>query len=147
VIAIKEGLMSQQMISNSFTAFNESELNILQRIFREAKFCREPDDLEITDSPDVAELYEDLIEALIEHDNLKYGKDQVERWRTWLADMDETRDEWAATLTRLASNPKWLTLTKSAQSELVRTMFRPFSLSEEKLPYFISQVNQQAHLK
>jgi hypothetical protein len=40
-----------------FVVDDLGELLALQRVFREAKFCLEPDDVEISDSPVVARLF------------------------------------------------------------------------------------------
>lgn len=52
-------------MSNAFVVEDLGELLALQRVFREAKFCTEPDDVEVSDSPIVAKLFERLIATLV----------------------------------------------------------------------------------
>ncbi len=68
------------MTSNAFLVTDLTDLRVLQRVFREAKFCPIPDDLEISDSPWVARLFCQLMDALIAADVAKNGEEQRERW-------------------------------------------------------------------
>ncbi|MDH5206521.1 MAG: hypothetical protein OEW36_12755, partial [Hylemonella sp.] len=52
-------------MTQKFIVDDLGELLALQRVFREAKFCTEPDDTEISDSPVVARLYELVIATLV----------------------------------------------------------------------------------
>ena len=49
------------MTTNSFVVNDIVELRVMQRVFREAKFCALADDDEISDSPIVNELFKRLL--------------------------------------------------------------------------------------
>ena len=106
-------------------------------MFREAKFCTVPDDEEVSISPLVAQLYERLIQAIIESDVVADGAEARNRWASWL-EMDPGRDEWGAALVRAQREPSWDELDAAGRREFVETLFRPFKLSEIGMDDFIS---------
>ena len=53
------------MTTNSFVVSDLKELLVMQRVFREAKFCKLADDDEVSSSPLVNELFGRLLDALI----------------------------------------------------------------------------------
>lgn len=129
------------MTSNVFTVDTLTELLVLQRVFREAKFCTEPDDTEISDSPIVANLFERLMTALVAEQVARDGEDAAHRWVWWRA-IDESRDEWAAALRRAKAAPRWPSLSDDERAEYIRLLLSPFTVSPDIIQRFTSAVNR-----
>ncbi len=128
-------------MSNAFVVDDLGELLALQRVFREAKFCTEPDDVEVSDSPVVAKLFERLIATLVAHEVERGGEDARQRWAQWLA-IDESRDEWDAAIRRARSDARWATFLTDERIEYVNLLLSPFTLSPEVVDRFVLAVNQ-----
>lgn len=118
-----------------------AELLALQRVFREAKFCIEPDDVEVADSPVVARMFERLIDVLVANDVERGGEDARLRWAQWLA-IDESRDEWAAAIRRVRADARWTTFSADERTEYVSLLLSPFTLTPELINRFVSCVDQ-----
>ena len=128
-------------MTNIFIVDDLGELLALQRVFREAKFCNEPDDVEVSDSPVVARLFERLIATLVDAEVACDGEVAAFRWRRWL-EIDESRDEWRASIRRARADARWLTFSGDERDEYVRLLLSPFSLTPETILKFVSEVNQ-----
>ncbi len=120
---------------------NFVELNALQRVFREAKFCTQPDDDEVSASPIVAMLFEKLMATLIEVEVEEYGEDMRERWVKWLA-IDEPRDEWYAAIRRARANIGWANYSFDEREKYARLLLSPFTMTPDRVAKFILAVNQ-----
>jgi hypothetical protein len=127
-------------MKNRFSSFSLTELDAIQRVFREAKFCLVADDDEVSPSPRVAVLYEELITALVETDCKENGEQQRTRWQSWLL-LSEERDEWRIALQRIKAHSEWRTYGQPQRSVYARTVLSPFQLNDEVLMQFISQAN------
>lgn len=128
-------------MSKAFVVDDLGELLALQRVFREAKFCTEPDDVEVSDSPVVAKLFERLIEALVAREVERYGEAARQRWAHWLA-IDESRDEWHAAIRRVKTDVRWAKFSMAERIEYVRLLLSPFTLAPRVVDKFVSAVNQ-----
>jgi hypothetical protein len=128
-------------MSNAFVVDDIVELLALQRVFREAKFCTEPDDVEVSDSPVVAKLFERLVTTLVAQEVERDGEDARQRWAKWLA-IDESRDEWDAAIRRAKTDVRWATFPIDERSEYVRLLLSPFTLSPNVVDRFVLAVNQ-----
>ena len=128
------------MTSKAFVVSDLNELFALHRVFREAKFCVQPDDVEISPSPIVARLFERVMDAIISADVEEQGEKARAGWERWLNMDDEARDEWSAALLRARSEPDWQKFSETRRREYVTVLFIPFKLSTEKIDRFISQV-------
>jgi hypothetical protein len=128
-------------MSNAFVVDDLGELLALQRVFREAKFCTEPDDVEVCDSPLVAKLFERLVAALVAREVERDGEDARRRWVQWLA-IDESRDEWNAAIRRARTDVRWATFSMGERIQYVRLLLSPFTLAPEVVDRFMSAVNQ-----
>lgn len=128
-------------MSKTFVVNDLAELLALQRVFREAKFCIEPDDVEVADSPVVARMFERLIEVLVANDVERGGEDARLRWAQWLA-IDESRDEWAAAIRRASADARWATFSADERTEYVSLLLSPFTLTPELINRFVSFVDQ-----
>lgn len=128
-------------MSNSFVVDDLSELLALQRVFREAKFCTEADDVEVSDSPVVAKLFERLIKTLVAQEVERDGEDARQRWVQWLA-IDESRDEWNAALRRAKADTRWAKFSPDERIEFAKLLLSPFTLSPEVIDRFALAVNQ-----
>ena len=128
-------------MSNAFVVDSLGELLALQRVFREAKFCTEPDDVEVSDSPVVAKLFERLVATLVAQEVERDGEVARQRWAQWLA-IDESRDEWNAAIRRARTDARWATFSIDERVEYVRLLLSPFTLSPEVVDRFVLAVNQ-----
>ena len=127
-------------MSNSFIVSDFGELLALQCVFREAKFGIEPDDVDISDSPIVARLFERLIETLIAQELAINGEDAKQRWTRWL-EIDESRDEWDAAVERAKADERWHEFSSAQRKEYVRLLLSPFILSPNIFDRFILAVD------
>jgi hypothetical protein len=129
------------MTSNTFIVDDLVELRVMHRVFREAKFCTEADDLEISDSPIVARMFERLIKTLVARSVERDGEVAAKQWERWLA-IDESRDEWAAAIRRATLEKQWLTFASTDREDYVKVLLSPFTLSPETIEKFVRAVNQ-----
>ncbi len=127
--------------NRGFIVDNLTELRALQRVFREAKFCTEPDDKDIAGSPIVAQLFERLMEVLIEQQVTREGDEARRRWNAWLQ-IDDSRDEWFAAIRRAKADVRWDRFTESERANYVKILLSPFVLSREMYEKFIVAVNE-----
>jgi hypothetical protein len=127
-------------MNNAFVVEELGELLALQRVFREAKFCTEPDDMEVSDSPVVAKLFDQLIVMLIASDVERNGEDGRTRWEKWLA-IDDSRDEWNAAIRRANADTRWTKFSADERSEYVGLLLSPFTVSPEIVERFVLAVN------
>lgn len=112
----------------------------MHRVFREAKFCVEADDVEVSPSPIVAKLFERVMDAIIATQVEEEGEKAHAAWERWLNMDDENRDEWSAALSRARREPNWQKFSEAKRREYVTVLFAPFKLSSEKMDRFISQI-------
>ncbi len=128
------------MTNTTFLIEQLSDMIVLQRVFREAKFCQVADDDELSTSPVVSRLFGLLIAALIEKEREMGGAEAAEKWTRWLA-MNNDRDEWFVAVKRAAADVTWLTLNPDEKNDYTRNLFSPFVLSQELLSQFIESTN------
>jgi hypothetical protein len=128
------------MASKSFLVSDLNELYALHRVFREAKFCTEPDDVEVSPSPIVAKLFERVMTAIIAASEEAEGERARDSWARWINMDDEERDEWKAALLRAKRESDWHKFSNDKRREYATLLFAPFKLSSEKMNRFISQV-------
>lgn len=128
------------MTTKPFVVSEFRDLLVMQRIFREAKFCTEADDDELSDSPIVAELFGKLLESLIESEVQLRGERARENWEQWLAMSDPRRAEWQAAISRAKKKNLWSKWTEAEKNGYVRILFSPFILDVESTRKFIKEV-------
>ncbi len=129
---------------NQFSVSNYQELRALQRVFREAKFCKKSDDDEIATSPIVAALFIRLMDALIETQVNLEGEGARKKWTRWLAMDDPSRDEWQSAKARAQKNDQWAGWEKGEKVAYVKILFSPFVLDDSFVDQFILDVNARA---
>lgn len=128
------------MPSNCFVVDDLVDLLALQRVFREAKFCAEPDDFEVSDSPIVQKLFMRLIDVIVSVETERDGEGARDKWNAWLR-IDPSRDEWNAALLRARRESTWESLSESDRQAYVTRLFSPFVLSFEMMDKFIAAVD------
>ena len=128
------------MTDKIFAVSNLQELRVMQRVFREAKFCLEADDEEISASPIVAKLFTQLMNVLIAIETETEADSARRGWTKWLDMSDSSRDEWTAALKRAKSNVQWPAWSQIERLEYSKTLFSPFVLTEERLRDFVTSV-------
>lgn len=131
------------MTIKPFEVVDIQELRVMQRIFREAKFCIVADDDEISDSPIVAKLFSRLMTALIEAEVEIDGERARQSWEKWLLMDNPLRSEWSAALLRAQKNIAWHKMNEFEQIEYVKILFSPFVLSVDAIRQFIAEVNDK----
>ncbi|MFI4954841.1 MAG: hypothetical protein ACHP9Y_02900 [Gammaproteobacteria bacterium] len=131
------------MVSKDFEVSSLSELLVMHRIFREAKFCLEPDDTEISASPIVAKLYLRLMDALISSDAALNGESAQQRWNEWLT-ISESRAEWRVAIGRAKMEQEWSKWSYQEKSDYVSDLLSPFIITKENIDHFIEVVNQHS---
>ncbi|SMC20875.1 hypothetical protein SAMN02745857_01064 [Andreprevotia lacus DSM 23236] len=132
------------MSSNSFLVNDYHELIALQRVFREAKFCFEASDPEISASPIVARLFDRLLDTLIEVDVTRKGDIARKRWADWLS-MHPAREEWQVSVRRAAEEHDWDHWSEDERISYARTLLSPFILAQDLIELFIEEVSTARH--
>ena len=127
------------MISNSFVVSDYYELLALHRALLEAKFCDEPNDLDVSASPILAESYRKLISSLINMEVERKGKTAQNEWADWLK-IGVERREWRVGLQRARNERLWKQWSLQDKRKYVYDLLAPFTLDDELVDYFISQV-------
>lgn len=127
-------------MTNAFIVDSPDELLALQRVFREAKFSTEPDDIEVSDSPIVAGLFERLMAVLINHEVARDGEAARQRWIEWLT-IDESRDEWLAAVRRAKADARWSLFADGERLTYIKVLLSPFTLTPELIQKFVFAVN------
>jgi hypothetical protein len=133
-------------MDSKFSGFELDELRVLQRVFREAKFCLAHDDTEIIDSPRVAVLFDSLMSELIAKDALNNGEKVKHEWLEWLDMDDERRAEYKAAAIHVQNHAPWRTYSESERREYLKVVFCPFVLSDELTKQIIMQAHVFHHL-
>lgn len=128
-------------MSDAFSVDDLDEMLALHRVFREAKFCTEPDDVEVAESPVVAKLFERLIVALVALEVEQNGEAARQRWADWLT-IDESRDEWNAAIRRARADARWTTFSMEERVSYVSLLLSPFILSPDVVHEFVLAVNK-----
>jgi hypothetical protein len=128
------------MTTKPFVVSEFRELRAMQRVFREAKFCTEEDDEEISDSPIVAAMFSRLMEAVIDAEVELDGESARTGWTNWLMMTDTSRDEWSAAIRRAQRKVAWQQWSDEKRKEYVKILFAPFVLSNEMTSRFIADV-------
>ena len=123
-----------------FTVSTLHELRAMQRVFREAKFCLEPGDDEISASPIVLDLFGRLMESLIAAEVALEGEVARERWLEWLTMSGENREEWKAAVGRARNARDWHRWDDSERKEYAKTLLSPFVCSADMLQRFVEAV-------
>lgn len=129
------------MSSNPFVVTDLNDLLALHRVFREAKFCTEPDDIEISNSPIVVRLFCQLLDAIVAAEAERDGESARHKWKQWLA-IDESRDEWSAGVTRAKRETAWSTFSEEERRAYVTLLMSPFVLNENVMKRFIAAVEE-----
>ncbi len=128
------------MTSKTFVVDDYTDLLALQRVFREAKFCTEPDDADVSDSPIVASMFERLIATLMAYEIERDGTEAEKRWIHWLM-IDESRDEWDAALRRARTDQRWMVFTAEERAKYVAILLSPFRAPPNVVERFVLAVN------
>jgi hypothetical protein len=127
------------MTTNSFVVSDLKELRVMQRVFREAKFCKLADDDEVSSSPIVGELFARLLDALISTQVAQEGERARDKWTKWLTMDDPSRDEWATVRERALCNEKWSSWTRDEKISHTRLLFYPFRVSDDLVNRFVDE--------
>ena len=130
------------MASKKFEVSDILELRVMQRIMREAKFCTEPDDDEVSPSPIVAQLFSRLMDTLIEAEVEQDGEEARNSWLRWL-NMDSSREEWRAALRRATNEVRGIKMTDEERRTFCEILFCPFKLPPDLLTKFIHAVEKK----
>ena len=133
----------KKMTTKTFSVNGERELMVMQRVFREAKFCTVPDDDEISDSDIVASMFSRLINVLIEVvvEVEARGESGRADWQAWLKMDNPRRSEWGAARLRAKRKKSWPLMSDMERTEYVRLLFSPFILSQKEIDQFVGEVN------
>jgi hypothetical protein len=117
------------------------ELNALLRAVIEAKFHRDPDDLDVPGSALLADVVNRLARAVAE-ESIKIDGDAARtRWSAWIHTGPE-RDEWKSAVVYAASMwpkiwPKWSVEDRRVAA---RQLLSPFELEDATLDAFLREV-------
>ena len=113
------------------------DLLALHRVILEAKFNSNPNDRDISASPIVSKIANDVVSNLIAHDEGQL--EHVERWQTWRR-IDSSRKEWTVALQRASERSDWDQFSVSEQGNLIRNILAPFEIDEKLEEQFRSDL-------
>jgi hypothetical protein len=111
----------------------------LHRALMEAKFCEVPNDLPVSGSPFVAEVANEVVEAL----SLWKKAEGDSGWEEWRR-IDPSRREWRIAVLRAASGESWAKLDQTTKEKLGRNLLSPFTFDDALLADFIKAVDREA---
>jgi hypothetical protein len=127
------------MTTSSFIVNDVKELRVMQRVFREAKFCKLADDDEISDSPIVGDLFRRLLDVLISKEVELGGERAQEKWTRWLTMDNPSRDEWVAVKERALRNDKWASWTREEKVGYLHLLLSPFVVSADLINRIVDE--------
>jgi hypothetical protein len=125
------------MSSRKLTIDNKYELLALHRGLMEARFCPEPNDMDVSGSPILAALHRRLMDVLLAlepHDSATSLQ-----WKSWLQ-MDVERRHWGIALGRARNSTWWKKLTIEERKQAALDLLAPFSVTDELIELFLQSV-------
>lgn len=129
------------MTSSKFIIGEYYELLALHRALLEAKFCEEPNDLDVSASPIVAMLHKKLLRSLISIEIERKGKTAQDNWDDWL-EIGPKRREWKVGLQRARNERLWREWGYKDKQKYIFDLLSPFKVDDNLVGRFISQVEQ-----
>ncbi len=129
------------MTSNVFQVDDYYELLALHRALLEAKFCDEPNDLDVSASPLVATLHRKLLKSLIKIEVDKKGLSAQNDWDDWLT-LRADRREWIVGLKRVKNLDIWDEWSNETKKKYVLNLLSPFYVSDELVNTFLVEVKK-----
>lgn len=121
----------------AFSINNYYELMALHRVIMEAKFSIDPNDLEIQRSPMVANIANQVVEALIEMEVSKEGESSRSKWQEWRR-FSTDRREYKIIQTKIKAEALWKTWSLDDQKTYVKDLISPLQISDELISKLIS---------
>lgn len=106
----------------------------LHRSLLEAKFNLSPDNEEISGSPLVAELYDEVVTLLLQSEK---GED----WKKWFQ-LKNRPDYKKRAILRMKKCERWLKSSMEMKKEIARGYLSPFTFSEDELDQVVKEVDK-----
>jgi hypothetical protein len=121
----------------AFSIDNYYELMALHRVIMEAKFSIDPNDLEIQRSPMVANIANQVVEALIDMEVSKEGESSRSKWQEWRK-FSPDRREYKIVQAKIKSEALWKTWSFDEQKTYIKDLVSPLQISDELVSQLIS---------
>lgn len=106
----------------------------LHKALIEAKFHLNPDNWEVSGSPFVAQVCNDITELLIQYERNTKGSD---KWSEWLR-LGNRPDYRDRILHRMSDCPNWCSTDLETKKKLARNYISPFTCTDTELDELIS---------
>lgn len=115
------------------------EILNLHKALLEAKFHKNPDNINVSSSPIIADICNKLVDALEEMDGEKNEKD-IGKWDNWrmLKNQIFYRDR---ALKNAMLNNRWTKLNPNDKEKIVINLLSPFKAAQEEIKSFIQEVD------
>ena len=125
-----------------FEIHDQNELNALWRLVAEAKFSRDPDDLDLWVSQIVRDLANRVAQGLARSHKRSGDLQGLERHRDWVMSLPNNvvLPDIVFLLQRDARLPFWPALSHSEKQVYVRDRIAPFQVDDEFLDDLINRV-------
>jgi len=131
-------------MSNALVVTDYFILLALHKAILEVKFSDNQTSLELFGSPFLASAANQITEILIAKEAALDIGSSNESWKKWRA-IDESRREWGIAIIRTAQHSTiWRSWTDEERKDFARIALSPFTVSEQLLNVFVTQVNHSS---
>lgn len=131
--------MTTENQKRELTISSYYDLLALHRVILEAKFNPNPNDSDISASPIVSRIANEIVSKLIVQGEEKSKYIGVKKWQVWRK-IDPARREWTIALQRASERRDWDQSSHLEQSNLIRNILAPFEITEDLEVQFRSEL-------
>jgi len=118
------------------------ELIALHKALLEAKFNSTPNDSLLAGSPYLAQIAQQVIEAIIDLETAMGDSDAEAKWKEW-RQINSLRREWQVAIDRVKeAKDMWIQWSNEEKTSYARVVLSPFIIEEHLLKTFITQVEE-----
>ncbi|MGY3188446.1 hypothetical protein [Lysinibacillus sp. TE18511] len=112
------------------------EILNLHKALLEAKFHKDPDNLDVAGSPIIAKICNNIVDMLSEYEIKEKGKDSWCEWRKI-----ENQNFFKERTVENAQNVAWEKLSYKEKESLTKSIFSPFTFTDKDVIDFIKTVD------
>ncbi|WP_374967004.1 hypothetical protein [Lysinibacillus sp. RS5] len=112
------------------------EILNLHKALLEAKFHKDPDNLDVAGSPIIAKICNNIVDMLSEYEINEKGKDSWCEWRKI-----ENHNFFKERAVENAQNSRWEELNYEEKESLTKSIFSPFTFTDKDVIDFIKTVD------
>lgn len=132
-IAMKQNVREKIEIKDYFLILN------LHKALLEAKFHINPDNIEVAFSPVIANLCNELVDALTKIDEEKDNKN-IGRWQNWRK-LENKQFYRERAMKNAMLCDEWNTMEDDKKIKIAKNLLSPFIATEKELEVFVEDIN------